>query len=253
MTLNLTASYAVVLSIAVNTTTSVIVQAAVVPITTVLSYTSVVPYAAVTISTSSVNTASAFRTSRYAGRTAVAAMEFTTIPTVVHAYMLSSWGTEVISATVVVAAIAVDMPRMSATIGDIEVRTSEVEVVAMRIAGIDAEVPVAGLPVEGAIEIGGCQEGVPLPVEKNITQVKVTTLPVNTEYIVATSHTHQIVEIDLIASLVLLVGEVELIGHLIGQEQSLVTGLLETHGGGRDCDCQHRHQGHQHLFHNRIF
>ena len=170
MTLNLTASYAVVLSIAVNTTTSVIVQAAVVPITTVLSYTSIVPYAAVTISASSViNTASAFRTSRHTGRTAVAAMEFTTIPTVVHTYMLSSWGTEVISATVVVAAIAVDMPRMSATIGDIEVRTSEVEVVAMRIAGIDAEVPVAGLPVEGAIEIGGCQEGVPLPVEKNIT------------------------------------------------------------------------------------
>ena len=170
MTLNLTASYAVVLSIAVNTTTSVIVQAAVVPITTVLSYTSIVPYAAVTISASSViNTASAFRTSRYAGRTAVAAMEFTTIPTVVHAYMLSSRGTEMISVAIVVAAIPVDVPRMSATIGDIEMWASEVEVVTVRIAGIDAEVPVACLPVEGAIEIGGCQEGVPLPVEKNIT------------------------------------------------------------------------------------
>ena len=254
MTLNLTASYAVVLSIAVNTTTSVIVQAAVVPITTVLSYTSIVPYAAVTISASSViNTASAFRTSRYAGRTAVAAMEFTTIPTVVHAYMLSSRGTEMISVAIVVAAIPVDVPRMSATIGDIEMWASEVEVVTVRIAGIDAEVPVACLPVEGTVEIAGCQEGIPLPVEKDITQIEVATLPVDAKHVGATCHTHQIVEVDLITSLVLLVGEVELIGHLIGQEQSLSAGLLETHGGGRDCDCQHRHQGHQHLFHNRIF
>jgi hypothetical protein len=181
------------------------------------------------------------------------AMELTTVPTVVHAHMLPSWGAEVLAMAIVIAAIAMYVPGMSATIGGIEVGTSEVEVVTVRIAGIDAEVPVACLPVEGTVEIAGCQEGIPLPVEKNITQIEVATLPIHAEHVVATCHTHQIVEIDFITSLILLVGEVELVCHFICQEQSLVAGLLKTHGGGRDCDCQHRHQGHQHLFHNRIF
>ena len=149
-------------------------------------------------------------------------MELTTVPTVVHAHMLPSWGAEVLTMAIVIAAIAMYVPGMSATIGGIEVGTSEVEVVTVRIAGIDAEVPVACLPVDA-------------------------------KHVRATRHTHQIVEIDFITSLILLVGEVELVCHFICQEQSLVAGLLKTHGGGRDCDCQHRHQGHQHLFHNRIF
>ena len=214
-------------------------------------------YAAV-IASSVLNTSSvlyatsAFRMTRHTGRTAVVA-EITTIPTVMHTYMLSSWGTEVLAMAVVIAAVAVDMPGMSATIADIEGRRSEVEVVTVRITGVDAEVPVASFPVEGTIEIAGCDKGIPLPVEKNITQIEVATLPVDAKHVRATRHTHQIVEVDLVTSLVLLIGEVELIGHLIGQEQGLSAGLLETHGGGRDCDCQHRHQGHQHLFHNRIF
>ena len=180
------------------------------------------------------------------------AVELTTIPAVVHTYMLSSRGAEVLAVAIVVTAISMNMPGMSATIGGIEVRTSEVEVVTVRIAGIDAEVPVTCLPVEGTVEIAGCDKGIPLPVEKDIAQIEVATLPVDTEHIVAARHTHQIVEVDFITSLILLVGEVELIGHLISQEQSLVAGLLETHCGGRDCYRQHRHQGHQHLLHNRI-
>lgn len=82
-----------------------------------------------------------------------------------HTYMLSSWGTEVLAMAVVIAAIAVDMPGMSATIADIEGRRSEVEVVTVRITGVDAEVPVASFPVEGTIEIAGCDKGIPLPVE----------------------------------------------------------------------------------------
>jgi hypothetical protein len=180
------------------------------------------------------------------------AIEFATVPTVVHTHMFSSWGTEMLSAVIIVSTSSMYMPGMSTTISGIEVWTSEVEVVTVRIAGIDAEVPVACLPVEGTIEIAGCKIGIPLPVEKDITQIKVATLPVDAKYIVATSHTHQIIEVDFITSLILLVSEVELIGHLISQEQSLVAGLLETHCGGRDCYRQHRHQGHHHLLHNRI-
>jgi hypothetical protein len=121
-----------------------------------------------------------------------------------------------LTVAIVIAAIAMDMPGVSATIADIEVRCSEIEVVTVRIAGVDAEVPVACFPVEGTVEIAGCQEGIPLPVEKDITQIEVATLPVDAKHVGATCHTHQIVEVDLITSLVLLVGEVELIGHLIG-------------------------------------
>ena len=180
------------------------------------------------------------------------AIEFTTVPTVMHTYMFSSRGAEMLSAIIVVPTSSVYMPGMSATIGGIEVWTSEVEVVTMRITGIDAEVPVACLPIEGTVEIAGCDKGIPLPVEKDIAQIEVATLPVRAKHIGAACHTHQIVEVDFITCLILLVGEVELIGHLISQEQSLVAGLLVTHCAGRDCYRQHRHQGHQHLFHNRI-
>jgi hypothetical protein len=167
--------------------------------------------------------------------------------------MLSSWGTEVLSVTIVVTSITMNVPGMSATIADIEGRRAEIEVVTVRISGVDTEVPVTCLPVEGTVEIAGCDKGIPLPVHKDITQIEVATLPVDAKHVSATSHTHQIVEVDFITSLVLLFGEVELIGHLISQEQGLSAGLLETHGGGRDCYRQHRHQDHQHLFHNRIF
>ena len=162
----------------------------------------------------------------------VYAIEITTVPTVVHTHMLSSRSAEVLAVAIVVTTISMNIPGMSATIGGIEVWTSEVEVVTVRIAGIDAEVPVACLPVEGTVEIAGCNKGIPLPVEKDIAQIEVATLPIYTEYIVAARHTHQIVEVDFVTSLIVLVGEVELIGHLISQEQGLVAGLLVTHCAG---------------------
>ena len=70
--------------------------------------------------------------------------------------------------SVIVAASAYYMPSMSATISGIEDRTSKEEVVAVRIACIDCEVPETVIPVEWAIEIGGCTEGIPLPFQQNI-------------------------------------------------------------------------------------
>ena len=182
--------------------------------------------------------------------------EVTTIPAVVHADMLSTlsdWCTEMLPAAVVVAVAPMNVPGVSATISRIEMRESEVEIVAVRIAGIDGEVPVASVPIQRAVEVVGCQEGFPLPVEEDIAQVEVTALPVGAEDIAAACHSHQVVEIDFIRGLILLVGEVELIGHLIGQEQSLVAGLLVTHCVGVYCYRQHCHQGHHHLFHRRRY
>jgi hypothetical protein len=146
--------------------------------------------------------------------------------------MLSSWGAEVLSMTIVVTTTSMNVPGMSATIGGIEVRTSEVEVVTVGIAGIDTEVPVACLPVEGTVEIAGCQEGIPLPVEQDIAQVEVTALPIGSEHVMTARHAHQIVEVDLVSGLILLIGQVELVGHLVGQEQGLVAGLLIAHCAG---------------------
>ena len=71
---------------------------------------------------------------------------------------------EVVAMAMIVTMSAYYVPGMSATIGGIEYRTSEVEVVAVRIAAIDGEVPEAIKPVEWTEEVGCCAEGFPLPV-----------------------------------------------------------------------------------------
>ena len=130
-------------------------------------------------------------------------------------------------------------PAVSPTVRDIEVRTSEVEVVATRIAGVDAKVPVACIPVQRAIEIGGGTEGFPLPRIENVAEVEVATLPVGTEDVGTARNTHQVVEVDLVGSLILLVGQIQLVCHLVGQEQSFAPGLFVTHCIRPDSHCQH--------------
>jgi hypothetical protein len=104
-------------------------------------------------------------TSRAVARTS----EITTVPAIVHAEMLSVNRAEVFSVAIIIAMCAMQMPSVSTTIGRIEVRATEVEVVTMRITAIDAEVPVTSLPIEWAIEIGCCQISLPLPSKQNIT------------------------------------------------------------------------------------
>ena len=91
--------------------------------------------------------------------------EVTAIPAVMHADMFFSWSAEVLSVPVVVATVAMNMPCMTTTISGVEVRTSEEEIVTVWIAGIDAKVPVACLPIEWTIKIGGCDISLPLPIE----------------------------------------------------------------------------------------
>jgi hypothetical protein len=77
-------------------------------------------------------------------------------------------GAEVVAMAVIIAMSANYVPSMTATIGGIEYRTSKVEIVAMRIACIDGEVPESIKPVEWTVEIGGCTEGIPLPFQHDI-------------------------------------------------------------------------------------
>ena len=166
---------------------------------------------------------------RYTGGTVARTTVVTMIPTVVHTYMVIAVRTIVVAVTVIVAVISMAMPGMPSAIGYIEVRISEVEIITVRVAEIDAEVPVASLPVQRAVEIGCCHKGVPLPVVEDIAHVEVTTLPVGAEHVCAPSDTHEVVEVDLVRSLILLFGQIQLVRHLVGEEQGLVTGLLITH------------------------
>lgn len=104
---------------------------------------------------------------------------------------------------------------MSAAVSYVEVRTSEVEVITIGIACVDAKMPVACVPIDGAIEIIGSKISTILPVEQNITQVEITAFPVNTVYVVHIGQTHQVVQIDFVGGLILLVGQVQFIGHLV--------------------------------------
>ena len=173
-------------------------------------------------------------------RSTMMAMEVAAVPAVVHAEVGASccW-TEVVTVVIVVSVRAVKMPGVCTTIGSIECRTSEVEVVAVRIAGIDAEVPITCAPVQWAVEVVGCDVCLPLCVEQNVAQVAVAALPVVAIDIVVARHTHQVVEVDFVGGLILFVGEVQLVSHFIGQEQCLVASLFVTHCLARCCYRQH--------------
>ena len=154
-------------------------------------------------------------------------------------------------ASVVPAATTVHVPAVTTTIGDIEVRTSEVEVAAVRIAGIDAEVPVATVPVQGTIEVAGGAVCAILPIEQNVAQIHITALPVQSVQVVVVVDAHQIVEVDFVCSLILVFCKIQLIRHLVREEKSLFTCLFVTHGVGRYCHGQQCCQGKDKLFHNR--
>ena len=159
---------------------------------------------------------------------------------------------EVIAMTVIVPVTAYHMPGMTATIGGIEGRTTEEEVVAVRIAGIDSEVPEPVTPVEWAEEVACSAESLPLPVEQDIAQIQVAALPIRSKHIVVARHTHQVVEVDFVCSLVLCISQVQLVSHLVRQEEGLVACLLVAHCLARSCCQQHHCQGYHQFLHNRF-
>ena len=144
------------------------------------------------------------------------------------------------------------MPAVTATILYVNGGTAKEEIVAIRVAGINAEMPIACVPVERTIEIGGVTESTILPRQQDVAEVEVATLPIETIQVVDGAHTHQVVEVYLVCCLILLVGEVKFIRHLVGEEQRLLTGLLITHSSCRHGHHDHCYKGEYKLFHNLI-
>ena len=187
-------------------------------------------------------------------RTTLSVSVVTAVESVAHATVSTtiSVSTSCKVTSVIPAASAVVSPTVTSTIDGPEVGASEVEVVAVWVAGIDAEMPVSSVPIERAIEIGGSQIGFILPLEQDIAQVKVALCPVDSVEVCLGVDAHQVVEVDLVCGLVLLLGEVEFIGHLVSKEQSLLAGLLVTHCACRQCDGQQCCHGYQNSFHFRM-
>ena len=178
-----------------------------------------------------------------------------TIVTVSHAHMMvsgASWRRTPV-ATVIPRVTAVVVPAVTAIIAIVEVRATEIVVVAIGVAGIDAEVPVTCVPIEWTVEVTGCTIGRILPVEQNITEIKVTMRPIGSIQVVVTVDTHQVVEVYLVGGLVLILCEVQLVCHLVREEQGLLTCLLVAHGIGRYCHHEQRSQGKYKLLHNCMY
>ena len=105
------------------------------------------------------------------------------------------------------------------------IRTRTIEVVTIRIAAVDVETPAVISPSHRTIEVVGGHVAIVLPAGEHVAQAAITERPVTAKDIVA-RQPHQVVEIDFIHCLVLLVGQVELVGHLICQEQGFVSCLV---------------------------
>ena len=177
------------------------------------------------------------------------------IPSVAHTEVLVTSRiarTIVIPTSLIIAVAVVHPPAVASTIGNIEAGTTEVEVVTMRVAGIDTEVPIAGFPEQGTVEVGSCAEQIPLPREQNIAQIQVAALPIRAEHIVLAGDSHEVIEVYLVGSLILSIAQIQLVSHLVGEEEGLFTCLLIGHGICACCYRQHGKQGKHHLLHSRI-
>ena len=85
-----------------------------------------------------------------------------------------------------------------------------------------------------------------------MSEVSVAAVPPRSVDIVAAVHAHEVVEVDFVDSLILCLGEVELVRHFIGKEEGFGARLVVCHCCGRDGYRHHHCQGH-HLLHNCIF
>ena len=124
------------------------------------------------------------------------------------------------------------MPAVTSAVHGVEAWRTKIKVVTVWIAGVHAEVPIACVPIERTVKIGGIAVHAILPIEQNVTQIQVAPFPVEAVQVVIVVDAHQVVEVDFVCSLILVIGEVELVCHLVRQEKSLPTRLIVTHGVG---------------------
>lgn len=168
-----------------------------------------------------------------------------TVPTIAHAEMMGAlyMGTIIVMMSFIEAASSVPVPTMASAIGGIKAGTSEIEVFTMGIACVHTKMPIACIPIEGTVEIGGCTEQIPLPGIEDEIQVGIASLPVSAEDVGPTCYAHQVIEVYLIGCLILCIRQIEFVCHLISKEQCLAACLFITHGTRLTRHGQHCNEG----------
>ena len=112
-------------------------------------------------------------------------------------------------------------PVVAALVGHEHRRVCIVEMPSV-VVRAHCERPATGLPSHRAIEVGESHILVVLPAVQDIAEVCVTAIPPDAEDITVSVQAHQVVEIDLIDSLILCSGEVELVSQGPTPRHSLV-------------------------------
>ncbi len=183
----------------------------------------------------------------------LSASEVATVETVSHTRSAFSgaWTAEVTS--VIPASATVHVPAVCTVVHGIEGGASEEEIVAARVSGVDAEVPVASVPVERAVEVTGFYISAVLPVQKDVAQVQVALSPVCAVQVVIAVDAHQVVEVHLVCCFVLFVGKVQFVSHLVCQEEGLLASLFVAHCRcGSYCYCEQCYHSYYKLLHSCI-
>lgn len=122
----------------------------------------------------------------------------------------------------------------AAVVGDVDVGTCVV-VIAYAVVVVDGVVPACGVPAHGTVEVVECAEQVVLPVEEYAAEVDVAVLPVGACDVGGAVEAHEVVEVDLVGAVVLLGGEVELVGHFVGDEPCLLARVVVADGACCEC------------------
>ena len=140
---------------------------------------------------------------------------------------------------------------MSATIAPEHGRPVVIEP-SVTIVSVDGEVPTPRTPYDRANEIVGSQHQIVLPVEEDVAQIVQAELKISSIEVAFVVETHQIIQIYLVCVVVLLVVQVELVGHLVRQIECFLSCTLVAHGIRSEPGCGH-YQGDYCTFHSRMF
>lgn len=150
------------------------------------------------------------------------------VPSIVGAHAAASgarWAPAVVRTAVGRAAVG---PRHSAIAA--KNRGAREVIIAAAVIIENREIPCRAYPTDGAVEVIECHIKVVLPTVQNVAHVGVAILPVIPVNVVHGVDAEQIVQVNLISTVVLVGRKVELIGHLVGKEQSFLAGSFVTQG-----------------------
>ena len=128
--------------------------------------------------------------------------------------------TAAVSASIVVGLLVVPAPVVCE-----HRRTSFVEVIPVGVVAIDVESHMTGIPRKWTVEVRQCEVLIVLIDSQYKLKVGVSPVPPRAVEVVASVHAHQVVEIDFIDCVILVIRQVQFIGHLVAQEQGLVLSL----------------------------